>query len=161
ERVRHRTGPGAAAARGAAGLGRALGSAAPRTPGARSDPGARAGSRAALSFTSGRTDDPITALEPLPREFVVAAWGAFGLVVGSCLNVAIHRLPREGESVFWPLRSRCPNCRHELGALENIPVVSWLVLRGRCKACRWPIPLRYPLVELLNAALWALTGALE
>ena len=100
-------------------------------------------------------------MDPLPREFVIAAWGAFGLVVGSFLNVAIHRLPLEGESVFWPLRSRCPNCRRELGALENIPLLSWLVLRGRCRTCRWPIPLRYPLVELLNAGLWALTGALE
>lgn len=99
-------------------------------------------------------------MEPLPREFVIGAWGAFGLVVGSFLNVVIHRLPLENESVLRPLRSRCPNCRHELGALENIPVLSWLFLRGRCRACRWPIPVRYPLVELINAVLWALAGGL-
>lgn len=98
-------------------------------------------------------------MEPPPREFVIAAWGLFGLVVGSFLNVVVHRLPLEGESVLRPLRSRCPSCRHELTAWENVPVVSWLVLRGRCRACRWPIPLRYPLVELVNAGLWALAGA--
>ena len=91
---------------------------------------------------------------------MIGAWGAFGLVVGSFLNVVIHRLPLENESVLRPLRSRCPNCRHELGALENIPVLSWLFLRGRCRACRWPIPVRYPLVELINAVLWALAGGL-
>lgn len=100
------------------------------------------------------------ALEPLPRELVIVAWGVFGLVIGSFLNVVVHRLPLENESVWRPLRSRCPKCRHELGVLENIPVLSWLVLRGRCKACRWPIPVRYPLVELINAGLWALAGAL-
>jgi leader peptidase (prepilin peptidase)/N-methyltransferase len=97
-------------------------------------------------------------LEPLPREFVVVAFGAFGLVVGSFLNVVVHRLPLEGESVWHPLRSRCPSCRRQLSALENVPVVSWLVLRGRCRTCRWPIPLRYPLVELANGLLWALAA---
>jgi len=99
-------------------------------------------------------------LEPPPREFVIAAWGIFGLVVGSFLNVVVHRLPLEGESVLRPLRSRCPNCRHELTAWENVPVLSWLALRGRCRNCRWPIPIRYPLVELVNATLWALAGGL-
>ena len=99
-------------------------------------------------------------MEPPPREFVIAAWGLFGLVVGSFLNVVVHRLPIEGESVLKPLRSRCPSCRRELTAWENIPVISWLCLRGRCRSCKWPIPLRYPLVELVNAALWAAAGAL-
>lgn len=99
-------------------------------------------------------------LEFPPREFVIAAWGLFGLVVGSFLNVVVHRLPIEGESVLTPLRSRCPNCRHELAFWENIPVLSWIALRARCRACRWPIPVRYPLVELTNAILWALAGAL-
>jgi leader peptidase (prepilin peptidase)/N-methyltransferase len=99
-------------------------------------------------------------VEPPPREFVVVAWALFGLVVGSFLNVVVHRLPLEGESVLRPLRSRCPNCRHELAAWENVPLVSWLLLRGRCRSCRWPIPLRYPLVELGNACLWACAGAL-
>ncbi|MEQ1892255.1 MAG: prepilin peptidase [Planctomycetota bacterium] len=96
----------------------------------------------------------------MPREAVIAVWGLFGLIVGSFLNVAIHRLPLENESVLRPLRSRCPSCRRELTALDNVPVLSWLFLRGRCRTCRWPIPLRYPLVELLNAGLWALAGAL-
>jgi leader peptidase (prepilin peptidase)/N-methyltransferase len=100
-------------------------------------------------------------VEPLPREAVIGIWAVFGLIVGSFLNVVIHRLPLEGESVLRPLRSRCPSCRHELSAWENIPVVSWLLLRGRCRACRWPIPLRYPLVELANALLWGLAGALS
>jgi leader peptidase (prepilin peptidase)/N-methyltransferase len=99
-------------------------------------------------------------LEPLPREAVVAIWSVFGLVVGSFLNVVIHRLPLEDESVMRPVRSRCPQCRHELTAWENVPVLSWILLRGRCRACRWPIPVRYPLVELVNAALWGLAGAL-
>ncbi len=99
-------------------------------------------------------------MEPPPREVVIAVWGLFGLVVGSFLNVVVHRLPLEDESVLRPLRSRCPSCRHELSGWENIPVVSWLVLRGRCRSCKWPIPVRYPLVELGNAALWAAAGAL-
>lgn len=98
-------------------------------------------------------------MEPPPREVVIAAWGLFGLVVGSFLNVVVHRLPIEGESVLRPLRSRCPSCHHELSAWENIPLVSWLLLRGRCRACKWPIPLRYPLVELVNGVLWACVGA--
>jgi leader peptidase (prepilin peptidase)/N-methyltransferase len=99
-------------------------------------------------------------LQTLPREAVIAVWGLFGLIVGSFLNVVIHRLPLADESVLRPLRSRCPSCRRELTALDNVPVLSWLFLRGRCRTCRWPIPARYPLVELLNAGLWALVGAL-
>src|SRR6476659_4680747 len=96
-----------------------------------------------------------------------------GLCVGSFLNVVIHRLPKmlergwreqcaelEGvtpaESPAYNLvvpRSQCPSCGHKIGALENIPVVSYFVLRGRCLACRAPISARYPIVELLAAAL--------
>lgn len=78
--------------------------------------------------------------------------GLFGLLVGSFLNVLIHRLPRD-ESIVHP-RSRCPACGVAIGPLDNIPVVSWLVLGARCRACRAPISIRYPLVELGNAALW-------
>lgn len=99
-------------------------------------------------------------MEGLSREFLTLSAGLFGLVVGSFLNVVVHRLPLEGESVLRPLRSRCPKCRHELSAWENIPVLSWLLLRARCRACRWPIPWRYPLVELLTAGLWALAASL-
>jgi leader peptidase (prepilin peptidase)/N-methyltransferase len=70
-----------------------------------------------------------------------------GLTVGSFLNVVIARLP-EGESVVRP-RSRCPQCRAPIAAWDNIPVLSWLILRGRCRHCKTPISPRYPTVELL------------
>ena len=79
--------------------------------------------------------------------------GLFGLVVGSFMNVVIHRLPR-GESVVKP-RSRCPSCAAELKARDNVPVLSWLLLRGRCRNCGEPISARYPLVEALTALLCA------
>jgi leader peptidase (prepilin peptidase)/N-methyltransferase len=83
-----------------------------------------------------------------------AAWTALGLVVGSFLNVVIHRYPIEGESVSHPRRSRCPSCREMLTWKENLPLLSWLVQRGRCRHCGWRIPWRYPLVEVLTAALF-------
>lgn len=76
-----------------------------------------------------------------------------GLLIGSFLNVVIYRLPR-GESVVSP-RSRCPNCGHEISALENVPVISWLVLRGKCRECKNPISWRYPAIELLTGLLFA------
>jgi leader peptidase (prepilin peptidase)/N-methyltransferase len=79
---------------------------------------------------------------------------ALGGVVGSFLNVVAHRLPR-GESIVRP-RSRCPSCATAIRPYDNVPVVSWLLLRGRCRACREPIPARYPLVEAATAALCAL-----
>ncbi|MEH3053908.1 MAG: prepilin peptidase [Patulibacter minatonensis] len=75
-----------------------------------------------------------------------------GLVIGSFLNVVIHRLPL-GESVVTP-RSRCPKCGHEISGIENVPVLSWLALRGRCRGCRAPISPRYPLIELATGLLW-------
>ncbi len=74
-----------------------------------------------------------------------------GLLVGSFLNVVIYRLPRH-ESLAFPA-SRCPHCGHGLRPWENIPVMSWLLLRGRCSACGSAIAWRYPLVELLAALL--------
>ncbi len=76
----------------------------------------------------------------------------FGLIVGSFLNVCIHRLPFH-ESVVWPA-SRCPSCRAGLKAYDNIPVISYLMLRGRCRTCGEPISLRYPVIELLTAAMF-------
>jgi leader peptidase (prepilin peptidase)/N-methyltransferase len=73
----------------------------------------------------------------------------FGLCVGSFLNVCIHRLPK-GESVVSP-RSRCPRCAAPIAAYDNIPIVSFLVLGGRCRQCGAPISLVYPSVELLTA----------
>ena len=116
-------------------------------------------------------------------EFSVIVAGVVGLLVGSFLNVVIHRLPLmmqaqweaeleealaqqnpaaaeaappvEKKAPFNLLvpRSRCPHCGHQITALENIPVLSWLFLRGACRECRKPIPVRYPLVELLTGGL--------
>src|SRR5215212_756717 len=90
----------------------------------------------------------------LPPAIVWMWWGLLGLFVGSFLNVAIHRLPLEGETVSNPRRSRCPSCKTTLTWRENVPLLSWLWQRGRCRTCRWPIPARYPLVEALTAIAW-------
>nr|WP_229828546.1 A24 family peptidase [Flavimobilis marinus] len=85
---------------------------------------------------------------------LLALVGVFGLAVGSFLNVVISRVPR-GESVVRPA-SRCPGCGSPIRAWQNIPVVSWLLLRGRCRSCREPISVQYPLVELVTAVLFVL-----
>ena len=77
-----------------------------------------------------------------------------GLCVGSFLNVCIYRLPRGG-SLLHP-RSRCPGCGYQLGWFDNIPVVSYLMLLGRCRRCKTRISLRYPIVELLTAAIFVM-----
>lgn len=85
---------------------------------------------------------------------VVAA--LFGLLVGSFVNVVVYRVPR-GESIVLP-PSRCTVCGHKITPFENIPVISWLALGGRCRACKTPISVRYPLVELTVAALFGLAA---
>lgn len=80
----------------------------------------------------------------------------FGLVVGSFLNVVIVRVP-SGESLMRP-PSRCPQCEVAIAPRDNIPVVSWLLLRGHCRSCGKEIPAGYPLVEAANAVLWVLAG---
>jgi leader peptidase (prepilin peptidase)/N-methyltransferase len=77
-----------------------------------------------------------------------------GAVFGSFLNVVAHRVPR-GESINKP-RSRCPSCGTQIRAIDNVPVLSWLALRGRCRGCSEPISVRYPLVEAGTAALCAI-----
>lgn len=79
--------------------------------------------------------------------------GLFGLVFGSFLNVCIARWP-SNQSVIRP-RSRCPKCGAGIAASDNVPVVSWLLLRGKCRACGDPISAIYPAVELLTALIWA------
>ncbi|HZW20059.1 A24 family peptidase [Noviherbaspirillum sp.] len=109
---------------------------------------------------------------PLPA----ATAALFGLMIGSFLNVVIHRLPRmmqresdnyvaqesgkepphtDRYNLMVP-RSACPHCGHRIGALENIPVISYLFLGGKCRKCKAPISIRYPLVELLTGILSAL-----
>ena len=109
--------------------------------------------------------------------------GALGLLVGSFLNVVIHRLPKmmemrwaaecaefqagsalpesaEAQPAFNLMvpRSRCPHCGHQIRWFENVPVISYLVLKGRCSKCHTPISARYPLVELVNGLLFAWCG---
>jgi leader peptidase (prepilin peptidase)/N-methyltransferase len=87
-------------------------------------------------------------IELLPGIFMFL----LGTIFGSFLNVCIGRWP-EGLSVVKP-RSRCPKCGHQIKPSENIPIVSWLILRGRCSACGAPISIQYPVVELLVGLLW-------
>jgi leader peptidase (prepilin peptidase)/N-methyltransferase len=83
---------------------------------------------------------------------LVVASGLFALAVGSFLNVVIWRVPL-GVSLSHP-PSACPSCDTPISARDNIPLVSWIFLRGRCRTCRTGISVRYPLVELATAALW-------
>lgn len=87
-------------------------------------------------------------------------WSLFalllGLVVGSFLNVVIHRIPRKESIAFPP--SRCPHCGHPLGPLDLVPILSYLLLKGRCRYCRSPISPRYPLVEALTGGLFLLAS---
>ena len=85
--------------------------------------------------------------------YVVVLAGVFGLLIGSFLNACAYRLPL-GISVAYG-RSFCPACTTQIRAFDNIPLVSWVALRGRCRACGAPISWRYPLVEALTAALFA------
>jgi len=84
----------------------------------------------------------------------VAAGALLGLAIGSFLNVVVWRVPR-GESVVSP-PSACPRCGHPVRPRDNVPVVSWLLLRGRCRDCAEPIAVRYPLVEAGTAAVFGL-----
>lgn len=82
----------------------------------------------------------------------IAAFGVLGAIVGSFLNVVIHRLPAR-ESLVRP-RSRCPACLASVAPRDNVPVLSWMALRGRCRSCGEPIPIRYPAIEALTAAVF-------
>lgn len=88
---------------------------------------------------------------------VVAAAAVLGVLIGSHLNVVIHRVPR-GESTVSP-GSACPACGHAVRRYDNVPIVSWLVLRGRCRDCQEPISVRYLIVEVLTGVLFAVVTA--
>jgi leader peptidase (prepilin peptidase) / N-methyltransferase len=124
--------------------------------------------------------DVIDAFRAAPWFYLGTA-AVFGLIVGSFLNVVIHRLPKmmetewrsQCEDFLRPAdgvvaeappaprynlivpRSTCPSCGHRISAIENVPVVSYLFLRGKCRACKTPISVRYPLVEALTGGLTA------
>lgn len=88
----------------------------------------------------------------IPQPFIYVFVGVLGAIVGSFLNVVIHRLPRE-ESIVLP-SSRCPSCGAVIAFYDNVPVLSYLMLGGRCRGCKAHISARYPAVEALNAFLW-------
>jgi len=90
----------------------------------------------------------------LPELFAYVFVFVFGALVGSFLNVVIHRVPHE-LSIVFP-NSQCPKCDTPIKPYDNIPVLSWLILGGKCRACKAPISARYPAVELLHALLWLL-----
>lgn len=94
----------------------------------------------------------------LPDALLLAFFGAVGAIAGSFANVCIHRLPR-GESVVRP-PSRCPSCGTRVAWHDNVPILSWLLLRGRCRACGAPISPRYPIVESAGALLFVASALL-
>jgi leader peptidase (prepilin peptidase)/N-methyltransferase len=91
-----------------------------------------------------------------PGATAAVVLGIFGLLIGSFANVVIYRVP-EGRSIVRP-PSGCPACGSRVRSRDNIPVISWVVLRGRCRDCHAPISLRYPAVEALVGALFAGVG---
>lgn len=95
-------------------------------------------------------------LTGLPEIIGYSAIFVFGALVGSFLNVVIHRVPLE-LSIVFP-NSKCPKCDTAIKPYDNIPIISWLVLGGKCRACKAPISMRYPAVEFLHAALWVLVA---
>lgn len=97
---------------------------------------------------------PLPSLAELPVPFLLAVAITLGLLFGSFLNVVIYRLPR-GENIAYP-GSRCPGCGKPIAPFDNVPVLSWLVLRGRARCCGTRISPRYPLVEAIGGLLaWA------
>jgi len=93
-------------------------------------------------------------IDTLPPALAIAMAAALGAVVGSFLNVVIYRLPHQ-KSVVWP-SSACTRCGRELSWYENIPILSYVALRARCRTCHAPISIRYPIVEAITAAMFAL-----
>jgi leader peptidase (prepilin peptidase)/N-methyltransferase len=103
----------------------------------------------------------LLSIPPMESPLFGFFWAMMGLFVGSFLNVCIHRFPEDDLSVFSPARSHCPKCERQLTWSENIPVLSWVFQRAKCRGCKAPIHWRYPLVELLGCAAfyasWSMT----
>jgi leader peptidase (prepilin peptidase)/N-methyltransferase len=95
-------------------------------------------------------------LNPENEVLVLVCAGLFGAMFGSFLNVVILRLP-EKKSLVWP-GSSCPKCGAKIRSFDNVPILSWLILGGRCRDCRAPISVQYPIVEALTAALTLATA---
>src|SRR5215213_9388219 len=125
--------------------------AAPRDVGPRSAAAARSSAAARTVAAAAKPAARDVTIHPMPWLLPFAAF-ALGAMVGSFLNVVIHRYPREESVVFPP--SRCPSCGTHIKPYDNVPILAWLWLGGRCRACRQPISPRYPLVELANALFW-------
>ena len=98
--------------------------------------------------------DSLESLAGIPNAVGYILSFIFGALIGSFLNVVIHRVPNN-ESIVFP-NSACPRCGNAIRAYDNIPILSWLVLAGRCRKCKEPISPRYPAVELLTALLYLL-----
>ena len=96
-------------------------------------------------------------MSTMPAGIWIAWFFMLGAVIGSFLNVVIYRVPRR-MSLAWP-PSHCPHCQHRIRWYDNVPIVSWLLLRGRCRDCKAPISPRYPLVEALTGLAFALANA--
>ena len=94
----------------------------------------------------------IESVVAVPLPIACAFAGILGAIIGSFLNVIIHRVPRE-QSIVFP-NSACPSCQTPLRAYDNIPIFSFLILGGKCRNCRKPISIRYPIVEALTALLF-------
>lgn len=115
-----------------------------------------------MAAKSGIIDLVFLYLSPLADHLVVNIYDTIvqvtvfclGAAIGSFVNVVVYRVPA-GLSVIWP-PSRCPKCLHQLGAGENIPILGWLLLRGKCRHCQTPIAVRYPLVEAATAIVLVL-----
>ncbi|HON27308.1 MAG: prepilin peptidase [Mesotoga sp.] len=91
---------------------------------------------------------------------IVPFFFVFGLVFGSFSNALIYRIPSKEYTIFKPRRSICPICKHELAWKDNIPILSYFILKGRCRYCGSKISPRYPLVELITASLYVLNAVL-
>ena len=94
----------------------------------------------------------LTALDGIPPALILIISAVFGAIIGSFLNVVIHRVPRE-ESIVFP-NSRCPSCGATIAFYDNVPILSYALLRGKCRGCRSPISIRYPAVETLTALVF-------